>query len=134
MHVLSATAAALGPFRGPTYDYDPLGSPDELARQSTLVVSGTIAAVREGRTAVYPANSAAIVGPTSLVLVITDVTAARGQQRGGNDGNVYVELQATDGPDPAPYGRALPAGAGVIGAQAPGCVEDALPGGHLTGQ
>lgn len=185
----STTATTPEPFRGPVYDYDPSRSPDQLARESRLVVSGTIAAVREGRTTVYPASSAGIEGPTSIVLVLSDVTAVSGQLQGNNDGNTYVELQATMQPDPASYSRALPAGARVvaylvpaadgapdartdvsianpaagrpagqalylpagpqglaiqsgegnvvwplIGAQAPGCLADALPGGHLIGQ
>ena len=105
----STTAATLEPFRGPVYDYDPSRSPDELARQSRLVVSGTIAAVREGRTTVYPASAAGIEGPTSIVLVITDVTAVRGQQQEDNDGNAYVELQAPGIPtQPATAGRFRP--------------------------
>ena len=185
----SAPAATLEPFRGPVYDYDPSRSPDELAQHSELVVSGTISAVRAGRTTVYPASSAGTEGPTSIVLVISDITAVSGQQQAGSDGNVYLELRATTHPDPASYSRALPAGASVIaylvpasggapdprtdvalanpaagrpagqalylpsgpqglaiqaaagnvvwpliGAQAPGCLADALPGGHLIGQ
>ncbi|CAI3797281.1 hypothetical protein [Pseudarthrobacter sp. MM222] len=185
----STTAATLEPFRGPVYDYNPSRSPDELAQHSRLIVSGTISAVRAGRTTVYPASSAENSGPTSIVLVITDVTAVRGQLQERNDGNVYLELRGTQHPDPASYSRALPAGAGVvaylvpasdgepdartdvsianpaagrpagqalylpagpqglaieaaegnvvwplIGAQAPGCIADALPGGHLIGQ
>jgi hypothetical protein len=185
----STTAATLEPFRGPVYDYDPSRSPDELAQHSRLIVSGTISAVRAGRTMVYPASSAEINGPTSIILVITDVTAVRGQLQERNDGNVYLELPGTQHPDPASYSRALPAGAGVvaylvpasdgapdartdvsianpaagrpagqalylpagpqglaieaaegnvawplIGAQAPGCIADSLPGGHLIGQ
>ena len=185
----STTAPTLEPFQGPVYDYDPSRSPDELARKSGLIVSGAISAVREGRTTVYPANSAGIEGPTSIVLVISDVTAARGQQQSGNDGNVYLELPGARHADPASYSLALPAGARVvaylvpasdggpdartdveiadpaagrpagqalylptgpqglaiqaaegtvvwplIGAQAPGCLADTLPGGHLIGQ
>ena len=62
----------------------------------------------------YPSSSAGIDGPTSIVLVITDVTPVSGQQQEDNDGNAYVELQATKQPDPARYSRALPAGARVV--------------------
>ncbi|MDQ0821264.1 hypothetical protein QFZ79_003638 [Arthrobacter sp. V4I6] len=186
--VVATTGETPEPFQGPIYDYDPRRSPDELAQLSQLVVSGTISAVREGRTMVYPANAPGIEGPTTIVLVITDVTAVSGQQQAGNDGSVYLELQGAKLPDPVNYSRALPAGARVaaylvpagegtpdertdvaianpaagrpagqalylpagpqglaiqaqgnvvwplIGAQAPGCIEDALPGGHLIGQ
>jgi hypothetical protein len=182
------TGATLEPFPGLVYDYDPSRSPDELARKSELIVSGTISAIGAGRTMVYPAGSAGTDGPTSLVLVISAVTAVRGQQQAGNDGNVYLELHGMHA-DPASYSRALPAGARVvaylvpasdgapdartdvavanpaagrpagqalylpagpqglalqaaegnvvwplIGAHAPGCLADALPGGHLIGQ
>jgi hypothetical protein len=187
--VFSPPGKTLQPLRGPTYDYDPSRSPEELAQLSELVVSGTISAVREGRTMVYPANSAGAQGPTTIVLAITGVTAISGRQQEGHDGNVYLELQASRHPGPVDYSRALPAGARVvaylvpasdgapvgrtdvavanpaagrpagqalylpagpqglaiqvaednvvwplIGAQAPGCIADALPGGHLIGQ
>ena len=175
-------------FRSAGYDYDPLRSPDELAKQSTLIVSGTISAVRKGRTTAFPTNEQ-IKGSTSTVVVLTDVTAVRGQPQTGHDGNVYLELQGLNHPDPAHVDGVLPAGAAVvaylvpawdgtpragtdaviadpaagrpagqalylpagpqglaiqvaedkvvwplIGAQAPGCIADALPGGHLIGQ
>jgi hypothetical protein len=111
--VSSPAGGTVESFQGPSYDYDPLRSPDELAKQSELIVSGTISAVREGRTTVFPTNKQ-IEGSTTAVVVIANVTAVRGQPQAGNDGSVYLELHGLNHPDPARISRALPGGARVV--------------------
>ncbi|MDI3213549.1 hypothetical protein [Arthrobacter sp. AL12] len=100
-------------FNGLSYDYDPVRLPNQLAELSELVVSGTVAGFREGRSLALAGNYPAD-GSRSVVLVLTHVTAARGELVDGNDGRIYVELRNPGHPDPSFYDKAFPSGAVVV--------------------
>lgn len=76
---------------GPTGDYDPFQSPDELATVSELVISGTVAGAREGRALYYPQNDQA-EGTTSIVLIVNVTEAVKGKLQPGTDGRAYIEF------------------------------------------
>lgn len=103
----------LGSFYGLSYDYDPVRSPDELAKLSDLVISGSVTGVREGRTTTFPKNDT-IKGSTSIVLAVKSTQAVRGELPSGNDGNIYIELSNPGQKDPAAYDKAFPVGSSVV--------------------
>ncbi|MBT2596854.1 hypothetical protein [Arthrobacter sp. ISL-72] len=112
----------LGAFNGLSYDYDPFRSPNQLAEHSELVISGTVAGFREGRSLALAGNEQ-VVGSKSVVLVLTDITTARGDLADGNDGHIYVELRNPGHPDPSYYDRAFPSGALVVAYLVPAPTE-----------
>ena len=111
-------------FRGLTYDYDPLRSPDELAKLSKIVVSGIVAQVQAGRTTKFPGNDEA-KGSTSIVLVLANAKVITGELDAGGDGIVYIELPNPGRPDSAYYNKAFPTGASVAAYLVP--APDGLP-------
>lgn len=103
----------LAAFNGLWYDYDPMHSPDELAKLSEVVISGNVEGVRVGRTTTYPKNDR-IKGSTTIVLAVTNLEAVRGKLPTGNEGSIYIELANPGQKDPAEYGKAFPAGSSVV--------------------
>ncbi|WP_461164218.1 hypothetical protein [Arthrobacter sp. R4-81] len=103
---------------GSTGDYDPFQSPDELATVSELVISGTVAGVREGRTLYYPQNDQA-QGTTSIVLIVNVTEAVKGKLQPGTDGRAYIEFFQPVQSDLSSYGRAFPEGSSVVAYLAP---------------
>ena len=100
-------------FRGLSYDYSPVGSPNELAKLSKVVVSGTVAKVQVGRTEKFPGNDEA-KGSTSIVLVLANAKAAAGELDAGDDGTIYIEIPDPGHPDDDYYNKAFPVGASVV--------------------
>jgi hypothetical protein len=118
----TVTAAALEPyaaeetaneFSGIAYDYDPVESPAALADLSSLIVTGTIDRVQEGRVRTFPASED-LAGISTIVLVLRDVKVERGQLEEGNDGFVYVELPNPGGQKPEAYQDGLRADSSVV--------------------
>ena len=118
-------------FRGLSYDYDPARSPDELAKLSKIVVSGTVAKVQAGRTEKFPGNDEA-KGATSIVLVLADAKATAGELDAGGDGTVYIELPDPGHPDSDYYSKAFPAGAFVVAYLLPAPGELPLEGSDVA--
>ncbi|CAN5325798.1 hypothetical protein BH09ACT5_BH09ACT5_08340 [soil metagenome] len=106
-------------FAGIDFDYDPLNSPAALAEESTLVVTGTIDRVQEGRVQIYPKNEK-LPGASTIVLVLRDVTAVQGSLAERSDGFVYIELPNPGGRKPDAYQDGLRAGANVVAYLVPG--------------
>jgi hypothetical protein len=100
-------------FVGISYDYDPVSSPDALAALSSLVVTGTINRVQEGRRQAFP-SSEDVPGVSTIVLVLRDVEVAVGTLEEGSDGFVYIELPNPGGQKPEAYRDGLRAGSGVV--------------------
>lgn len=100
-------------FNGLSYDYDPVDSPDELAKSSELIISGTVTGVREGRTTYAPKNDK-YRGPTSIVLTVNGAQAVQGKLPSGSDGNIYIELLNPGRKAPAAYDKAFPSGSSVV--------------------
>jgi hypothetical protein len=73
---------------------------------SSVVVTGTVAGIREGRT---DANALG-----SIVMVVDIERVVQGAVPKGNDGRAYVELPAMGHPHPSDYVKALPDGAVVV--------------------
>lgn len=103
---------------GPIGDYDPFQSPAELAKVSELVISGTVAGIREGRTLYYPENDQ-VEGNTSIVLIMDVSEAVRGKLQAGTDGRAYIEFFHPAQNDLSAYRRALPEGSSVVAYLAP---------------
>jgi hypothetical protein len=103
----------LAAFNGLWYDYDPMHSPDELAKLSEVVISGKVEGVRVGRTTIYPKNDR-IKGSTTIVLAMTNLEVVRGKLPTGNEGSIYIELANPGQKDSAEYGKAFPAGSSVV--------------------
>lgn len=113
-------ADTLNPFtgNGPNGDYDPFQSPAELAKVSELVIAGTVAGVREGRTRYYPQNDQ-VEGNTSIVLIVDITEAVKGKLQPGTDGRAYIEFFQPVENDLSSYGRAFPEGSSVVAYLAP---------------
>lgn len=103
---------------GPNADYDPFQTPAELAKASGLVIAGTVAGVREGRTLYYPQNDQA-EGTTSIVLIVNVTEAVKGKLQPGTDGRAYIEFFQPVQSDLSSYGRAFPEGSSVVAYLAP---------------
>ncbi len=108
-----STQQSVEQFVGTDFDYDPLRSPAELAKQSRLVVVGTIERVQEGRVETIPQNKS-IPGVSTIVLVLRSVTAVAGEVDEGTDGFVYVELPNPGGRGTDAYRNGLRAGSSVV--------------------
>lgn len=71
-----------------TYNYLPLRSPDALRKRVDLVATGTVQAVRSGRTFEAP------YGVWQIVLTVTVDRVIKGH---ADDGRVYIEIQRPRG-------------------------------------
>jgi len=100
-------------FAGIEYDYDPAASPSALADQSSLVVMATIDRVQEGRLEIVP-KSPNEPGISTIVVVLSDTEAVRGDLPAGNDGLLYVELPNPGQQEAGAYDGGLRAGARVV--------------------
>lgn len=109
---------ALRLFESTHFDYNVVDSTAALAEASTLVITGTLNDVRDGRTETVVGTDDVI--STTIILELSDVSPLAGEQESSSDGHVYIEMQR-----PGPYSvqeiaRALPTGAQVIGYLSPG--------------
>lgn len=91
---------------GQVQDADWLPTTDALASVSGLVVKGTVAGIREGRTDTNALGS--------IVVVVKIENVVQGALPQGNEGRVYVELPVAGHPHPSDYAKALPDGAVVV--------------------
>lgn len=87
-------------------DSNRLPTTEALASVSGVVVKGTVAGIREGRT-----DTNAI---GSIVVVVDIENVVQGEMPKGNDGRVYVELPVIGYPQPSDYAKALPDDAVVV--------------------
>ncbi|MET4637703.1 hypothetical protein ABIE24_000923 [Mycetocola sp. 2940] len=100
-------------FGGLEFDYDPFRSPAALAEKSSLVVTGTIDRVQEGRVQIVPKNENA-AGVSTIVLVLRDAKEVLGSVDDGNDGFVYIELPNPGQQEPGAYSDGLRTGSDVV--------------------
>ena len=77
-----------------TYDYEPVDTPADLARQADAVVTGTIVDIKAGQSYARTPDSRARDGTLVLEVMVHRVLA--GDRAVVADGSVYVEM-----PDPA---------------------------------
>ncbi|WP_461163942.1 hypothetical protein [Arthrobacter sp. R4-81] len=97
---------APGQIIGQVQDSGRLPTTEALASVSGVVVKGTVAGIREGRTDTNALGS--------IVVVVDIENVVQGAIPEGNDGRVYVELPAIGHPHPSDYAKALPDGAVVV--------------------
>lgn len=100
-------------FAGIDFDYDPVASPSALAEQSSLVVTGTIDRVQEGRVQIVPENTEA-PGISTIVLVLRDPKTVVGSVGEGSDGFVYIELPNPGSQESDAYQGGLRAGSAIV--------------------
>ncbi|WP_299091388.1 hypothetical protein [uncultured Microbacterium sp.] len=103
-------SATLAAFSGGSYDYEPFRTTSAMADAVPLVVDGVVRGVREGRTTTVVGTESTL--STSVVLIIADVSAVKGELPNG-DGNVYIEL-LDSGHALDVYARAFPEGSRVV--------------------
>ena len=99
-------------FNGYDADYEPALTTNELADQSSVVLSGVISAVQDGRPDGFDADQSGV--PRSIVVVVALPHVTSGTLPAGSDGNVYVELPSPYSTAPKGYSKAFPVGTPVV--------------------
>ena len=105
------TAAITVAFTGLDYDYDPATSAAKLAEWSTLVVTGTVKQIQEGR--ISGVSTDQIVDARTIVIVIETSKVVAGTAETKGDGLIYVEISSPGGRPATAYARAIPVGTAI---------------------
>jgi hypothetical protein len=114
-------------FKGLSYDYDPFDSTTALAKVSTVVVSGTVKRIQDGRIAGRPTD--VISNIHTIVIVIETSKIAHGKADAKGNGLVYVEVPSPGSRPASEYAEAIPVGTAIVAylMQAPSGADEISP-------